>query len=125
MAEELKIVERHLITDLEVRAGKSLPRDTVDLYVVGKNYENGKRIYAREPEFIEVEAGFEFPPFLYLPFRRNVVQILMDDLWDAGIRPTKGEASAGALSATERHLKDMQELVWKILPGILRGGNDE
>ena len=75
----METVDRHLVVDLEVRADKSMPMDTVDLYVVGKNYQNGKRVYAREPEFFEAEDGAAFPPFLYLPLRKNAVQILMDD----------------------------------------------
>jgi hypothetical protein len=40
-------------------------------------------------------------------------QTLMDDLWSSGLRPTEGSGSAGALAATERHLADMQKLVFK------------
>lgn len=40
-------------------------------------------------------------------------QVLMDDLWHAGLRPTEGSGSAGALAATERHLEDMRTLVFK------------
>ena len=43
----------------------------------------------------------------------TAAQLLMDSLWDCGIRPTEGSGSAGAMAATERHLKDMQSLVFK------------
>lgn len=39
-------------------------------------------------------------------------QLLMDQLWDSGIRPTEGSGSAGALAATQRHLEDMRELAF-------------
>ncbi len=39
-------------------------------------------------------------------------QLLMDELWRCGLRPSEGTGSAGALAATERHLKDMQKLVF-------------
>jgi hypothetical protein len=39
-------------------------------------------------------------------------QTLMDDLWQAGLRPTEGSGSAGALAATQRHLEDMRTLVF-------------
>jgi hypothetical protein len=42
-------------------------------------------------------------------------QILMDDLWNVGIRPTEGSGSAGSLHATENHLNDMRKIVSKIL----------
>ena len=44
---------------------------------------------------------------------RNEAQELMDALWDAGLRPTEGSGSAGALAATQAHLKDMQRIVFK------------
>lgn len=40
-------------------------------------------------------------------------QRLIDRLWDIGLRPSEGTGSAGSLAATERHLKDMQRLVFK------------
>ena len=44
---------------------------------------------------------------------REQAQHLMDQLWTCGLRPTEGAGSAGALAATERHLRDMQQLVFK------------
>lgn len=43
---------------------------------------------------------------------KDVAQVLMDDLWHAGLRPTEGTGSAGALRAVERHLEDMRTLVF-------------
>jgi hypothetical protein len=40
-------------------------------------------------------------------------QLLMDDLWVAGLRPTEGTGSAGALAATQKHLEDMRTLVFE------------
>jgi hypothetical protein len=40
-------------------------------------------------------------------------QSLMDSLWDAGLRPTKGSGSAGSFEAQGRHLEDMRQLVFK------------
>jgi hypothetical protein len=41
-------------------------------------------------------------------------QNLMDSLWDAGLRPSEGSGSAGAMAATQKHLEDMRTLVFKI-----------
>lgn len=40
-------------------------------------------------------------------------QVLMDDLWMSGLRPSEGTGSAGALAATQKHLEDMRTLVFK------------
>lgn len=39
-------------------------------------------------------------------------QALIDELWHAGFRPTEGTGSAGAMAATQAHLKDLQRLVF-------------
>lgn len=46
----------------------------------------------------------------------KAAQVLMDDLWHCGIRPTEGRGSAGALTATQRHLDDMRKLVFEKKP---------
>jgi hypothetical protein len=40
-------------------------------------------------------------------------QVLIDDLWQSGLRPTEGHGSAGALQATQNHLDDMRRLVFE------------
>lgn len=43
----------------------------------------------------------------------NAAQVLMDELWQCGIRPSEGSGSSGALAATQKHLEDMRTLVFK------------
>ncbi len=57
------------------------------------------------------EAEDTLPAVLRL--RPEEAQQFMDELWRAGIRPTEGQGSAGALAATERHLQDMRTLVFQ------------
>jgi hypothetical protein len=52
-------------------------------------------------------------------------QVLMDDLWASGLRPTEGSGSAGALRATEKHLKDMRQIVFQFLGKIVIRPADE
>lgn len=60
--------------------------------------------------FVEVPVGQVCEPTFTVSYDK--AQILMDDLWVAGLRPTEGTGSAGALKATERHLEDMRRLVF-------------
>ena len=60
--------------------------------------------------FEELPVGEKPEPTLSIP--TEDAQTLMDDLWQAGLRPTEGTGSAGSLAATERHLKDMRRLVF-------------
>lgn len=65
-------------------------------------------------ECVQIDEG-TVPP-VAMSLGDNQAQDLMDKLWQVGFRPTEGSGSAGALAATERHLKDMQRLVFNALP---------
>jgi hypothetical protein len=67
-------------------------------------------VWMMDPAFVEVEEGATPPVAIRLEHLE--AQALMDRLWKAGLRPTEGSGSAGALRATEHHLKDMQRLVF-------------
>lgn len=45
-------------------------------------------------------------------FEKEGAQLFMDELWNAGFRPSEGTGSAGAMAAVQAHLKDMQRLVF-------------
>lgn len=67
-------------------------------------------MWMQEPLFANVREGEKPPVSINLDMTQ--AQALMDRLWTAGLRPTEGSGSAGALAATERHLMDMQQLVF-------------
>ena len=54
-------------------------------------------------------------PFLRL--EPSEAQGLIDALWTAGLRPTEGRGSAGAMEATKEHLKDLQRVAFTLLDG--------
>jgi len=60
----------------------------------------------------EVATYFQSPCFT---LEKGEAQHLMDRLWDAGLRPSEGSGSAGALLATQKHLDDMRALVFEQL----------
>lgn len=65
-----------------------------------------------EQQDSELCAGHR-PPALSLSL--TDAQALMDELYRAGVRPTRMENSAGALASTEKHLKDMQTIAFGLL----------
>lgn len=58
-------------------------------------------------------SGATQQPAIWL--RVEDAQLLMDELWACGLRPSEGTGSAGSLRATEKHLADMQKLVFTLL----------
>jgi len=94
---------------MEIRAYKNSPYGKIDLYA-----RDGKLIVTAEikTELIENSAVYQ-EPFISIDF--SGAQILIDSLWECGIRPSEGTGSAGSLAATENHLKDMRAIVSKKL----------
>ena len=64
-------------------------------------------------EYGTLDDGVEQP--VPLSIGRTEAQVLMDDLWHCGYRPTEGTGSAGSLMATEKHLADMRKIAFKQL----------
>lgn len=50
-----------------------------------------------------------------LTISETAAQVLMDDLWAAGIRPTEGAGSAGAMRRAEAHIEDLRKIAFKTL----------
>ena len=51
------------------------------------------------------------PPTLTM--EREELQVLVDDLYQMGFRPSDGEHTTGQLRATENHLNDMRKIAFK------------
>ena len=73
----------------------------------------GPEGYVHDFHLREYTEGMMIPPSLRI--EDPAAQVLMDDLWQAGYRPTEGRGSAGALFAVEKHLADMRTIVAKQL----------
>ena len=115
--EEQKPIE--YVGDISIHAWSRYPLDGINFLILGTNLSNQKRVAAKL-EFYEVDPGVYDESTLTLSFRNNAHQVLIDDLWKIGLRPTDEVGSVGQLKATENHLKDIQQLVWKLLPKALR-----
>ena len=91
--------------DLQIYVQPNFPCQSYDLYI---KLRDGAWVGGVECiQTCESEA----PP-VALRLADCRAQELMDRLWTAGLRPTEGRGSAGALAATERHLEDMRKLVF-------------
>lgn len=72
--------------------------------------EGRKRRAVASLVFTEIDEGLICSPTVTIG--QKEAQVLIDALWDCGLRPSEGTGSAGALAATERHLADMRKLVF-------------
>lgn len=94
---------------IEFRAGKTHPFRSIELW--GFEGSHGGPTSAVVDHFImrqiKEQEYLEAPTLCTLD--ATAAQVLMDDLWACGIRPTEGAGSAGALAATQRHLEDTKK----------------
>lgn len=97
-----------------IRAHKAHWNDDIDIAII--KYMKSGKIGIGELTLTEQEEGGIIQPILTLSHidqqLNNTAQILMDDLWDCGIRPTEGHGSVGQLKATEEHLADMKKITF-------------
>lgn len=96
----------------KIHARREIWSSAVAVYF-GQRQPNGEFYAAKPPEFVKLDMGVFADPMLKL--EQEDAQLLMDELWQAGLRPSEGTGSAGSLAATERHLKDMQAIAMGLL----------
>jgi len=97
---------------VNVDALRNPMRGCIDLYFFWRD-ESGRRNFVQELT-IKTLSDNEVPPDSPLSMNMDTSQQLIDALWSCGLRPTEGTGSAGALSATQNHLKDLQKITDKL-----------
>lgn len=90
--------------------------DGVEIYIT-RYSDNGQRLIAvRSGDAMTWEElrphDFHSPTLGLFPER---AQELMDELWNAGLRPTQGKQSEGVTAAQSRHLEDMRAIAFERL----------
>ena len=90
------------------RAQIGMGSDKIELYAF-QDGDGGS--YNAEPLSMKSANRFNHcEPFCTLTNAES--QVLMDDLWSAGLRPSEGSGSAGSLKATQGHLADIKTILF-------------
>ena len=80
-----------------------------------KQYPGGPIALPEKIVWTEVDrdstVGIEHEPFMELT--DHEAQLLMDELWKFGVRPSDGTGNVGQIKAMDDHLQDMRHLVFK------------
>lgn len=94
---------------------------STEIYLSGRDGE-GNRIQAVSIAWNRPEIGTQVDPLLRLDGKdeKQILQNLMDELWNIGIRPAE-IGTPGHLAATQGHLADMRALVAKAMDVKLKG----
>lgn len=73
-------------------------------------HDNGRRSVGTHVVFAPAAEDIPIPPTLAIP--RPAAQMLMDELWRCGLRPTEARGGDQAFEAQRRHLEDMRVIVF-------------
>ena len=92
-----------------LRAPLSWGPDTIEMYIL----DHETRSAVKELVFEAVNQGEHIP--VATRFKEDIAQQMMDQLWQAGLRPSEGTGSAGSLAATQNHLADMKQIAFHAL----------
>ncbi len=72
----------------------------------------GEKAYTAKPLELRGREMFGTDGDPVFSMDQNAAQKFMDELWNAGLRPSEGTGSAGAMAAVQNHLADMQKIVY-------------
>ena len=97
---------------LMIRAERELFSNTISIRMASPVDDNNISV-AQPVVFAESKAGSFVNPCMSLT--GSDAQVLMDELWNVGLRPSEGSGSAGSLAATQKHLADMKTIAFHAL----------
>lgn len=104
--------------ELQLFAREEFARDGIALYLRSRA-PGAEGMHFGRVLFERVDEGPVYiEPTVVLD--RTAAQVLMDDLWACGIRPTDGAGTAGAMAATQAHVKDLQGVLYRLLTLVER-----
>lgn len=92
--------------DLQIRVDKNFAALGYSVYIFEQT--NGRISICEDIIMRTLEEGQLANPKITL--RESQAQQLMDDLWNAGIRPTSAKIHEGTVEAINRHLEDMRKI---------------
>jgi hypothetical protein len=108
-------------SDVIARAYSNPGRRSIDIYLFDervlpehkttffvRQVDDGLNFCGIAPEV--AEAGSDSAPAFYLS--PEDAQLLMNSLWDCGLRPLQAAGSTGQLDAVKYHLEDMRRIVF-------------
>lgn len=99
----------------QISARRSEWRNGFDLYVFQKRANLVAFAENITMKDMPMEEAIGFSPKPTLQLDAGQIQNLMDDLWNAGVRPSNGTASTGQIAATDNHLADLRKIAFHLL----------
>ena len=101
------------IDKIELFTENRVYNDTIAFYLIKKLGDN--RLIAENVEFTKEINPVSRIDNCSFELDNEDAQILMDNLWNCGLRPTQGRQSEGLASAQSANLKDLRTVLFNEL----------
>jgi len=106
-------------SDVQAKAFANPAYRSIEIWLWTDDHRCGQRIEDDVWNFAGIQfhkvAEGAFGPGPAFRVSPEDAQLLMDSLWECGLRPQAGAGSAGQLDATRDHLADMRRIVFQKL----------
>lgn len=97
---------------MDIQAERTIFNKSIELYFFN-NVKELDIVEVAEPLTFKEHDNARIMAEPTITLSMTEAQKLMDELWHAGLRPTEGTGSAGALAAVQKHLEDMRKIAFK------------
>lgn len=107
---------------MKPRTHFSIHREDFDRFYSLKGWKrlDDNQVAAMQPVTLTTHKWNDAPPCpAAMELTKEECQSLIDALWDAGIRPSAGQGSAGQLAAVQDHLNDTRSLLTKVTDALI------
>lgn len=80
--------------------------------------------YAKSIEWEPVKeaVAVSAPDCVTFRLEPTAAQVLMDDLWQCGVRPTEGHYTTGQVNAQDKHIQHLHEVTTRLLGIVEKKG---
>lgn len=99
--------------DIRISIQRNPSMRGVELWIYQKSLD-GHVAFAKPIEMINLESEGSFTPPTFV-MDEDKFQLLIDELWNQGYRPSKYENDG---SAQEKHLQDMRRIAFQYIDGL-------
>jgi len=113
MGDALMRPEKRMMRTWKTQGYADFTAPSIGIYL-GQWDDSGERprfSVATDLVMLTLAEGEATPDTPLVKLSQTEAQVLMDSLWDCGLRPSEGSGSAGAMLATQQHLADSQKAV--------------
>ncbi len=99
---------------LEARIRRNPWNRKVQIAILDDSHSTSEFLRVAQPVIMH-DRNINEEPSPAFELEDEAAQLLLDELWRAGFRPTEGVDNAGQLKATQNHLGDMKKIAFDML----------